>query len=50
MIIEHAHLSIFERGEDFCALQPGPVPKMLNSRGMDGITALSTFGHAGAAV
>jgi hypothetical protein len=43
------HLSTFGKGEDFCGLRSGPVPKMLNSAGVGTLAMLSTFGHAGAA-
>jgi hypothetical protein len=45
MIIEHDHLSTFDKSEDFCALQPCPVPKPLNLPGVSTLSALNTFGH-----
>jgi len=46
MIIEHDHLSIFDRSEGFCGLQSCRSPKMLNSPGvMVPVSALGIFQH-----
>jgi hypothetical protein len=46
--VKDVQMSIFGKDEDFCALGPGSVPKVLNSPGIGTLATLSTFKHVGA--
>jgi hypothetical protein len=46
IFIEHAHLSIFARGEVYCGFRLPLVPKMLNFPGVLAFAAVSAFKRA----